>query len=161
MKTKSILGKLGMFISIILLANNLSGQVCTPNPLYTGSGIWPDTITNMDPACIGASYQMDFTINVPDDTIISGFTFIIDSVILNSISGLPAGFSYACSPANCRFLGNASSCFIVTGTPTVPLTMHTTHYWVTNLFRKVLADMICISEVIQPSGQIPTMLPVE
>ncbi len=122
MKTKSILGKLGMFISLILLTSKSFGQVCTPNPIYTGDGIWPDTIVNMSPACIGAPYQMDFTINVPDDTIISGFTFIIDSVILNSISGLPAGFTYSCNPSSCRFLGNASGCFIVAGNPTVPLT---------------------------------------
>ncbi len=115
--------KPGLFIIMLFLAlgSKVFGQVCTPDPGYTSTGIWPDTITNMDPACVGASYQMDFTVVVPSDTVVAGFLFIVDSTIITSVSGLPAGFSYTCNPSSCRFLGGTSGCFIVSGNPTVPL----------------------------------------
>src|SRR5687767_13760235 len=117
--TITTLKKLGFLLIPMLLGLKVFSQ-CTPDPSYTSTGIWPDTITNMAPACIGGPYQMDFTVVVPADTVVAGLLFIVDSTIVTSVSGLPAGFAYSCTPPSCVTLGGTSGCFIITGTPTAP-----------------------------------------
>ncbi len=105
---------------------------CTPDPGFTGTGIVPDTTTNMAPACVGIPYAQTFTINPPPDTVIAGFLFTVNFIRIDNVVGLPAGFSYACNPINCTFPGGGSGCAIVTGTPGLaqvgvyPLTIQTT-----------------------------------
>jgi hypothetical protein len=117
--------------SLLTFSVQLQAQ-CTPDPGFTGEGISPDTATNMAPACVGVPYAETFTVHPPPDTIIAGFTFTINFMRIDSVVGLPAGFSYACSPANCTFPGGSTGCAIVTGNPTLaqvglhPLTIYGT-----------------------------------
>lgn len=112
--------KVSLLTLLLLLftASQAQAQACTPNPAFTGEGVYPDSAMGMREGCAGAPYSETFTIRVPLDTVISGFTFTFTSMSVTGVSGLPAGFSYACNPASCTIPGGQVGCAIVTGNPT-------------------------------------------
>lgn len=109
---------------------NLNAQ-CTPDPLLTEPGVYPDSATGFSNACVGVAYEQLITVIVPlDTTIMVGpvpVTLNYDSVVVVSFAGLPNGFSYICydgqntiSPLDqCAFEGNTKGCVLITGNPTV------------------------------------------
>lgn len=115
---KKIILSFAFLLSIIVV----SAQ-CTPDPLYydSTSGAWPDTITNFDPATLGVAYNqvLDFKIAADAgeyDPLFAGTP--IDSVVLTSVTGLPAGLSYSCNNSTCVWLGGSQGCASLSGTPT-------------------------------------------
>jgi hypothetical protein len=117
MKSSNLIYLLFFLIILQFSLNKVQAQLCVPNPMYTGSGVYPDTVTNMVPGCLGSFYLQDFTINVPDDTTISGFTIPVDFVQIDNVVGLPAGMIYSCNPPTCQYPGGSSGCFRIYGTP--------------------------------------------
>lgn len=106
-----------MVAALMALSASLHGQACSPDTaMYPNSGIYPN---ELPPACTNAVYEAVITVNVPPDTTIMGFTVPLNWVRLDSIIGLPPGFTYACEPDSCVFPGNSSGCVIITGTATV------------------------------------------
>ena len=120
--------KILLFLILIPLFNTLSfSQVCTPDPQFTQSGVYPDSATNFDTAYVGVPYTQLVTIVVPQDT--QAFPLLPplpwDSTRLDSVQFLPASMSYACAnnngsgnPARCMWKGNTKGCALITGTPT-------------------------------------------
>lgn len=108
-----------------LLALTGSAQ-CVPDPIYQDSlfGAWPDTTENFLPGIVGVPYSDTLYLLVPNSaTLIDpGLPNItIDSVIYNSISGLPPGITVQCNSqtsAPCTFLTNQVGCGLLTGVPT-------------------------------------------
>lgn len=90
---------------------------CTPDPVVTGGvpGIYPDSLTGIPRATVGIPYSTVFQINVPVDTTYLGLPAVIDSINVTGVTGLPAGFSYACNPGNCSFPGGTDGCFVLEG----------------------------------------------
>ena len=82
-----------------LVANAASAQ-CTPNPAYADSafGVWPDTTENLPVACATFDYNAVIDIKTLTDStlVISGspVQFFIEAFRINSVSGLPNGFTY-------------------------------------------------------------------
>lgn len=124
--------KLLLFVSITLLTISSASAQCTPDPQYTTPGIYPNQATGLGSGCVGVPYTQLITNVVPVDTcveIAQGFpciTFNIDSVVITSVSGLPAGLSIVYydggntnSPADqgC-FEGGTTGCALISGTPT-------------------------------------------
>jgi hypothetical protein len=109
---------------------------CTPDPQYSGGGIYPDTITGLSDAYVGQSYNQLITIITPPDTVVSGFPAIIDNIDVDFVTGLPPNFTYTCDPASCSFPGGSTKCAEVYSTidPTVsdvgfyPITFECTAY---------------------------------
>ncbi|MBC8048380.1 MAG: T9SS type A sorting domain-containing protein [Fimbriimonadaceae bacterium] len=102
----------GLLITLISYA-----QPCTVDASCT-SGICPDSITNLPVTADNVtSYSTTVTVVVPKDTTDSGFTLKYKNITLNSVSGLPPGFTYTCNPATCVFPGNAKSCIKISGNP--------------------------------------------
>lgn len=134
-------------IAVFLLHLSSFGQAaCTPSPTYTNTttqnGIYPDTIQNFDTAYANTAYSQLVTIVIPPDTSVCTW----DSTRLDSVTGLPGSFSYACwnnngfgDPNRCMWKGNSIGCVIITGTPTNaeigthPLIMYTGN-WVSGFF---------------------------
>mgnify|MGYP002630183742 FL=1 len=87
---------------------------CTPDPLYTAVGIYPDSATGLLPATVGIAYNQNITIIVPSDTIVDVFgspvPVTIDKIDLTSVTGLPSSFSYSCDPPSCSFPGGTTKC---------------------------------------------------
>lgn len=130
--------KLLLLFSGILAINFAIGQ-CTPDPQFTQPGIFPDSATNFMPAYETVAYAQTVTAVVPADTtveVIPGFpqTFTMDSVVVESVTGLPPGLTFQCDNPECQFPGGQTGCAIISGTPpngsagTYPLTIELSAY---------------------------------
>ena len=119
--------KLLLFASVAFFgALNLTAQ-CTPDGQYTQAGIYPDSATNFAPACLNEAYTQLITNVVPVDTCAQILpapfpctTLAMDSIVLDNVTGLPPGLTFACNGNNCSYLGGTTGCAIITGTPTEP-----------------------------------------
>jgi len=105
-----------MFVCL-MLSVNIYAQPCIPGT-YTNAGIYPDSTVGLPPAYVNAPYSTVITVVVPTDTILFSMPFIIDSIGVVSVTGLPAGFAYSGNPANGFIHGGASGCVLISGTPT-------------------------------------------
>ncbi|GIV41367.1 MAG: hypothetical protein KatS3mg034_0677 [Vicingaceae bacterium] len=107
-----------MFVMMLAFANTVvSYGQCTPDPQYTQPGIYPDTIQNLPHAQEGVPYSTTITFVIPASDTINGFPISVDKVILKTIVGLPANFSYACNTGNCTWNGGTSGCALISGNP--------------------------------------------
>ncbi len=125
---------LSLTISFVFGLNGLLAQ-CTPNTTITNPGTYPDSATGLPHAIVGQAYSTVIQIRVLTDTTISGNHATVDSVILNSVTGLPTGFTYATNPSSGHFPGGSNACVLLTGAaPTAgmegshPLTINITAY---------------------------------
>ncbi|MBK9420060.1 MAG: T9SS type A sorting domain-containing protein [Flavobacteriales bacterium] len=129
---------LPLFFASLLTASAFAQ--CTPNQLYADSvfGVWPDTIQNFMPGSVGGFYTDTLNILTPSnagaiDPLFSIFT--IDSIALDSASGLPAGLSIICNSqtgAACTYLPQQVGCGLIQGTPVTagvyPISLHVKAY---------------------------------
>lgn len=90
---------------------------CTISSITT-PGIYPDTTINLPAATAGTAYGTDIQVVVFEDTVAAGVTVIVSDITINSVVGLPAGFSYNCNPTNCVFPGGGNGCIWLSGNPT-------------------------------------------
>ena len=111
---------------------------CVPDNQYNSAGVYPDSITNLPPACLDELYNVIVTVVVPYDTCgdfpqpFGNQCIRFDSVEVKNPNqpnmGLPPNFTVACDPPNCRFPGPGvpgqitKKCMLITGMPTTPLT---------------------------------------
>ncbi|HET6990381.1 MAG TPA: T9SS type A sorting domain-containing protein [Bacteroidia bacterium] len=101
---------------------------CVINPSLFGAAnntnysIIPDTITNLPLVYVGTGYTTDLQFHIQPDTVTSLGTFPITQVHIDSVSGMPANFSYLPNPSNGTFTtptnsppGTGYGCVAVTG----------------------------------------------
>lgn len=123
--------KLLLGITCVVAGAFTASAQCTPDPQYTNSGIYPDSATNFLPACAGEPYMQLITNVVPVDTTVTiqilpapappnTLTVNIDSINVVSVTGLPPGMTFACTPPSCSFPGGQSGCATISGTCTTP-----------------------------------------
>lgn len=111
---------------------------CTPDTSITHNepGIYPDSATGLPHAVVGIPYSTVIQLKVITDTVVSGQSATVDSVVITGVTGLPPGFTYQCTPASCHFPGGSDACILLTGpAPTAgmagqvhPLTVHVMAY---------------------------------
>ena len=93
---------------------------CTPDPQYTNAGIYPDSSVGMPAAIVGQAYNEVITIITPIDTNVffSGLPLTVDiiDILLDSVNGLPANFTYDCAAPNCVFAGGSTTCAVLYST---------------------------------------------
>lgn len=112
-----------LFFAFMISFLNVFSQACTPDNSHLGNpGFSPDTIQNLSDGFVGLPYSEVITVVIPQDTTaffpgIGVATLTINYMQLDSIGGLPPGFSYACNPSNCQFPGNSIGCIVITGNP--------------------------------------------
>ena len=105
----------------------LMSQNCTPDGAYTDVGVYPDSATNMAVAYVGQAYSQTITVIAPADTCVQVLplpfpctSVPIDSIVVESVTGLPPGFTIMAenfNDLNFQFPGGTTSCMIVQGTP--------------------------------------------
>ena len=105
---------------LFLLVCTLGYSQCTPDPQFTIGGIYPDSATGLSEAYVGQAYNELITIITPTDTTVDagqitglpiGIVSVdIDSITLNTVSGLPPNFDYYCDPPSCGFIGGTTEC---------------------------------------------------
>jgi hypothetical protein len=109
-----------LLISIVALigATYASAQNCTPDMNITKPGVYPE---QPDTAYVGVAYDFVFQVLAIKDTSTTfggqPVTAEIDSVKVNNVLGLPAGFSYLCEPASCTFSYKSVGCVKLSGNP--------------------------------------------
>jgi hypothetical protein len=104
---------------------------CTPNPALFGAAnntnysIIPDTTTNLPIAYVGTGYNTDLQFHIQPDTVTGLGTFPITQVHIDSVTGIPAGFTYLPNPSSGTFTtptnsppGTGYGCVAVTGLAT-------------------------------------------
>lgn len=118
----------------------VNAQNCTPDMMYTDSGVYPDSATNLAVATVGVPYSETITAVTPADTCIVVLfppctTVPIDSIMVETVTGLPPGLTIVSMNENTlpfKFLGGTSSCMLISGTPTqagvFPIQVHGTSY---------------------------------
>lgn len=122
--------KLLLFFAATIFSVASATAQCTPDPQYTSPGVYPDSATGFDFACVGTPYEQLITIVVPVDTTttIANTQIILafDSAVVSNVIGLPTGFTFSCydagnvnSPVDqCAFEGGTIGCVSIAGTPT-------------------------------------------
>jgi len=124
---------LSLFLLIVLgLSLTKAQSVCTPDAACNML-VCPDTATNLPHADANVLYETTMTVKIPTDTSMSGNSIHVDSLIFNSVSGLP--FDFTAVPDQEKWNGGSSGCIIITGTAadsmkgkTYPITITTTVY---------------------------------
>lgn len=113
------------FYSLFLLmaVAGYSNSQCTID--NTNTQFFSPTPDNVPCAKVGTPYDETLQLYIPTEEVvtISGFsiTVYIDSVVLNSITGLPNGLSYVSNPAGPTFLPGTNGCGRTTGTTNDPV----------------------------------------
>ena len=114
-------------VSLLTLSQAIA-QSCTPGANYADStyGVWPDTVQNFPPAAVGVAYSTDLNFKVPDQVTaeVAGTDPIAQGVIgsaiqdftVTGVTGLPAGFNYACNISSCTYAGGTNGCANLYGT---------------------------------------------
>jgi len=77
----------------------------------------PTIDENLPYAYAGNFYSTDIQVRTPLDTTVNGTYATLTRVKINSISNLPGGFSYSCTPSNCTLGPLSNGCLNITGNP--------------------------------------------
>ena len=107
--------KIFYLIVLSLLISNVSVAQCTPNNSLQVTGFYPSVLPD---AVAGQAYSQVVQFKIPSDTTVSGFYAQVMTAQLTGLSGLPGGFTHACSVVNCTYNGGAVGCITITGNPT-------------------------------------------
>lgn len=112
----------------------IHAQACDPVPILVNlglAGIYPNPLLNasLPDGTVGVPYSEVITIIAIGDTTIDlsplvGFpvpavTAEVAAQVLNDITDLPPGLTYACNPVDCTVEGDSAGCIIIQGTPTM------------------------------------------
>lgn len=107
--------RLGLGLTLVLFAF-MAGEVnaqCTPDTDIQGL-YGPTPQEGLPPAYVGEPYEAVISLKIPSDTTIT-VTFMVDSLVLTDVQGLPPGYSYSCSPPSCSFPGGDYGCILISG----------------------------------------------
>ncbi|GAB4382102.1 MAG: hypothetical protein Kow0075_13900 [Salibacteraceae bacterium] len=104
------------FAACVVLSQAAFGQ-CVPDTTIN-SEYSPTVQEGLPDAKVGVSYEAVIHIRVPKDTSYLSLSATIDSLVLNSVTGLPDGLSYDCTPASCVFPGGSFGCIRIFGIAT-------------------------------------------
>lgn len=102
--------KIITLICFVFITSLSFGQ-CVPDVSITTPGFYPDSATGLPHAVVGIPYSTDIQVLTPSTY--QGLS--VDSVVLDSISGLPSGFVYSCTPASCHNKPLINGCLLLTG----------------------------------------------
>ncbi len=109
--------KLLLFVSVFAVTAIQSFGQCTINSSLTTPGYYP--ATGFPSAVETVPFSQVVQVRVLADTTVAPFGLLpIDNVQMDSVIGMPTGFSYSTNPANGKFLGGTNGCLMIMGTPT-------------------------------------------
>lgn len=117
--------KILLLLTITFVSVLTANAQCVPDPAFTEPGVYPDSTTGLQSACVGELYEQVVTNIVPVDTLVEispllpPLTLDFDSIVITSFTGLPASMTYDCSTilGGCTFIGGETGCLIISGTP--------------------------------------------
>jgi hypothetical protein len=125
-------------VCFFILAGLLSFSQCIPdtNITHNDPGTYPDSATGLPRSLVGQPYSTVIQIKILTDSTVGSQTGVVDSIVINDVTGLPTDFSYLCTPGSCSFPGGSNACILLQGLPPTismvrnyPLIVHTTIYF--------------------------------
>ena len=135
--------------TLVVLTFNSLAQNCVADTSIKEPGIYPESL---DTAFVSSTYNATIHVLAIKDTVVmfSGqqINATIDSIRLDTIEGLPAGFTYNCNPSNCLYTYDSVGCVSLTGPATsnirgvYPLKIKTTAYARWGLLKLPVQDSI-------------------
>lgn len=118
-----------------LIIGHLSYSQCTPDQTITEPGFYPE---QLDTAYVDSFYNFRLDVLAVGDTSVmfmgQSITATIDSVVLDTVVGLPSGFVFGCNPSRCTFINPTVGCVNLSGIPTSndvgahPISIYVTAY---------------------------------
>lgn len=102
-----------VFIALLTNVAEVQAQ-CVPDTDVQGL-YSPTSAEGLPDAYIGQQYEAVISLKVPSDTAYLTYNFSVDSLVLTDVQGLPAGFTWECSPPSCGFPGGDYGCILLTG----------------------------------------------
>lgn len=113
-----------VFVALISIQSAFAGVGCNIDPNNTAFfSPRPDSLPCVER---GVSYNQVLQIKIPSSVDLQdfgapiSFVLTVDSVVFDSISGLPAGLDYALNPSSGIFYGDANACGVLYGTTNAP-----------------------------------------
>lgn len=103
----------GLLFSLIGLNNNANAQ-CAIDTNFNHVGYYP---TELDTAYVDSFYSQIIQFKFPEDTLVFNNRIKFDSFKIESINGLPPGFSYDCDTPSCVYPGGGQGCVSLEGMP--------------------------------------------
>ncbi len=113
--------KLYILAVLAISSVGVSAQCVINQSVFSGPTdyrILPDTVTGIPIAYVATAYSTDLQFHVAPDTTTQLGTFPIVEIQIDSIVGIPAGFSYSTNPVNGTFPGGSYGCANFTGLAT-------------------------------------------
>jgi hypothetical protein len=102
-------------LALFIYSSSWSQCVIDTSITHNVPGIYPDSATGLPHALVGVAYSTVIQVHVKPDTVFAGSTGIIISVKIDSVTGLPPGFTFSCTPSNCIFPGGGDGCLLLSG----------------------------------------------
>jgi hypothetical protein len=139
--------------TLFIFYSGLSFGQCTPDPLVTdpeGNGeMVPDTIEVVE----NVPFNITLTIIAPDSATIPVLgKLALHHITLNNLQNKPSWLSYSCNPSSCEFVGNASRCALVTGTPPLGSAGYHPIAVLVDVYTSILSFPVCITCDSFPNG---------
>lgn len=101
------------FLLILFLAVSVTVNAqCIPDGTCAML-VCPDTNVNLPHAVPNVSYTTTMTVRIPSDTTVSTYLIEVDSLVYNSTSGLPTGFT--ATPDLPKWDGGTKGCLLIQG----------------------------------------------
>ncbi len=115
-----------LLVAVLIFTIGFKGySQCTPSwPSGGGTGISPDSATNLPHGVEGMAYNTTIQFKAPLDTLYLGFPVIIDNITIDNVTGLStipniSPFTYTTNPSGGIFPGGSVGCINITGTPSI------------------------------------------
>jgi hypothetical protein len=91
---------------------------CVVNTSYTVPGYYPDSAQGLPPAIVTIAYNTVMQVKVVADTVVPPYGSItINYVQMDSIIGMPTGFTTSTTPSTGKFPGGGNGCIQLSGNP--------------------------------------------
>lgn len=118
-----------LFSFLVIAGNYAFGQcgACAVNTACTVTPAAPQLCPAALPdGTVGVYYDQDATFYMPAQFQTQGITVTLNQINVTSITGIPAGLTFACSDPNCTYFPSQNppaterGCVKICGTPTIP-----------------------------------------
>lgn len=111
------MSKIIALVLFLIGSNQVLLAQCFPDTSISLSQIYgPTPEEGLPIGEVGSFYEAILTLNVPSDTTYLGYTVVLDSMVLTSVTGVPNDFDYQCNPSGCIFYGGEAGCISISGT---------------------------------------------
>jgi hypothetical protein len=105
-----------IFTAIFLFFGIITASAqCVPDLTITQPGVYPDAATGLPHGIVNQPYSAVIQFRVPTDTTYMSLPATIDSINVTNVTGMPAGFTYSCTPSSCSFHGGSNGCLLIDG----------------------------------------------